>query len=142
MDNEGFLNSLGLVDLISEKHKQLRARMMKRVELQFGNVFSQMDIYLISLVEYEAMSVSESARYMNISRQAAHKHVKHLVSLNFVDLTISESNRREKIVSLTSSGKELSQQINQIKSELDAELKDSLGDASFDKLKLLLKGDW
>ncbi|MFD2015957.1 MarR family transcriptional regulator [Vibrio olivae] len=69
---------------------------MQRIESHFELTFSEMDIYLISLVQFNAMSVSESARYMNISRQAAHKHVKNLESLNLVELTTSASNRREK----------------------------------------------
>ena len=78
MDNDRYLDTLGLVDLISEKHKQFRQETMQRIGSHFELTFSEMDIYLISLVQFNAMSVSESARYMNISRQAAHSMLRIL----------------------------------------------------------------
>lgn len=142
MDTNKYFDTLGLVDLISEKHKQVRQETMQRIEINFGQVFSEMDIYLISLVRFNPMSVSESARYMNISRQAAHKHVKNLESLNFVQLTTFETNRREKIITLTDSGKQLGEQVNGIKTELELELKAQLGEENYALIKSLLKDDW
>ncbi len=142
MDTNKYFDTLGLVDLISEKHKQVRQETMQRIEINFGQVFSEMDIYLISLVRFNPMSVSESARYMNISRQAAHKHVKNLESLNFVQLTTFETNRREKIITLTESGQQLSEQINGIKIALELELKAQLGEESYALIKSLLKDGW
>ncbi len=142
MDTNKYFDTLGLVDLISEKHKQLRQETMQRIESHFGQVFSEMDIYLVSLIQFNPMSVSESARYMNISRQAAHKHVKNLESYNFVQLTTSETNRREKIITLTESGQQLSGKIHGIKTELELELKAQLGEESYALIKSLLKDDW
>ncbi len=142
MDTIKYFDTLGLVDLISEKHKQVRQEIMQRIESHFGQVFSEMDIYIITLIQFSTMSVSESARYMNISRQAAHKHVKNLESLNFVQLTTSESNRREKIITLTESGKQLGEQVNGIKTELELELKNRLGAENYALMKSLLKDEW
>ncbi len=142
MDTIKYFDTLGLVDLISEKHKQLRQETMLRIESHFGHEFSQMDIYLISLIQFNSMSVSESARYMNISRQAAHKHVKNLESLNFVQLTTSQTNRREKIITLTESGKQLGEQVNGIKTELELELKERLGVENYALVNSLFKESW
>ncbi len=142
MDNSKYFDTLGLVDLISEKHKQVRQETMQRIESHFGQVFSEMDIYLVSLIQFTSMSVSESARYMNISRQAGHKHVKNLESLNFVQLTTSELNRREKIITLTESGQQLAEQINYIKAGLESELQEKLGIKNYALIKSLLKDDW
>nr|WP_321273801.1 MarR family transcriptional regulator [uncultured Vibrio sp.] len=142
MDNDRYLDTLGLVDLISEKHKQFRQETMQRIGRHFELTFSEMDIYLISLVQFNAMSVSESARYMNISRQAAHKHVKNLESLNLVELTTSASNRREKIITLTQSGKQFGEQVIQIKNELEMELEEKLGVENYRQVKALFKETW
>ena len=142
MDNDRYLDTLGLVDLISEKHKQFRQETMQRIESHFELTFSEMDIYLISLVQFNAMSVSESARYMNISRQAAHKHVKNLESFNLVELTTSASNRREKIITLTQLGKQFGEQVSQIKNELEMELEDKLGVENYRQVKALFKETW
>ncbi len=142
MNTKQYLDTLGLVDLISEKHKQVRQETMQRIEWHFGQIFSEMDIYLVSLIQFTPMSVSESARYMNISRQAAHKHVKNLESLNFVKLTTSETNRREKIITLTESGQQLGEQVNVIKIGLELELEEKLGVDNYALMKSLLKDDW
>lgn len=142
MNSDKFLTTLGLVDLISEKHKQLRQKTMQRIENQFVAAFSEMDIYLISLVGFEPISVSESARYMNVSRQAAHKHVKYLASLGFVDLATSPTNRRKKIITLTESGKQLGEQVNAIKAGVELELKERLGGEYYSLMTSLLKDDW
>ncbi|MDB1125983.1 MarR family winged helix-turn-helix transcriptional regulator [Vibrio algarum] len=142
MSQAKFIETLGVVDLISEKHKQLRQITMERIGQRFEVRFSEMDIYLISLNQDNPMSLSESARFMNISRQAVHKHAKHLTALGFIQLVTSEANRRDKVIKLTQAGQELSIKINDIKSELEAELDAELGSENYDQIRTLFRGHW
>ncbi|WP_076542169.1 MarR family transcriptional regulator [Shewanella sp. UCD-KL21] len=142
MENIEFSKTLGVIDLISEKHKLLRQATMDAISANVDDKLSQMDVYLLSLVHYQPMSVSESARYMNISRQAAHKHVKHLLESGFIELGSSDSNRRDKIVNLTASGIALSQQINAVKQQMEAQVEALLGTKDYQHIKALFSTDW
>ncbi len=142
MDHTDFLQTLGLIDLISEKHKQLRQKAMMKIEESFEEKFSEMDIYLLTLNQHTSMSLSESARYMNISRQAVHKHAKYLESLGYIEVTTSDSNRRDRVIKLTRAGTLLGEQIKAIKSELESDLEQELGSENYQKIIELFRSDW
>lgn len=142
MDHSEFLQTLGLIDLISEKHKQLRQKTMMRIEESIEDKFSEMDIYLLTLNQHRSMSLSESARYMNISRQAVHKHAKYLESLGYIEVTTSDSNRRDRLIKLTRAGTQLGEQIKAIKSEQEEALEQELGSENYQKIVELFRSDW
>ncbi|WOT06836.1 MarR family winged helix-turn-helix transcriptional regulator [Shewanella youngdeokensis] len=142
MINVDFLKTLGVVDLISEKHKQLRHNMMSTIDEQCDDHFSSIEVFLISLVAFKPMSVSETARYMAISRQAAHKHVKQLINLGYIELTTSESNRRDKIVTPTEKGLLLSKQFNAIKQQKEAKLEALIGTQDYQVIKAIFEKNW
>ncbi|RKF20339.1 MarR family transcriptional regulator [Alginatibacterium sediminis] len=142
MDHLEFTNSLGLIDLVSEQHKRLRQAVMQKIEAIFADSFSQMDVYLISLVNHRPMSVSEAARYMNVSRQAAHKQVKRLSELGYIELGSSEKNRRDKIIVLTQTGRKASAKINQVKQDMESQLIASIGETDYERAKALFQKPW
>ncbi len=142
MESSDFLETLGMIDLISEKHKQLRHTTMSKIAQQLDDKFSEMDIYLLSLNQYSSMSLSEAARYMNISRQAVHKHAQYLTSLGYIEVTTSEANRRDKMVTLTDAGKVLGSKIATIKAQLETELEKELGSENYQKIIGLFRSQW
>ncbi len=142
MNHADFLGTLGMIDLISEKHKQLRHITMAKIAESVDDKFSEMEIYLLILNQHTPMSLSESARYMNISRQAVHKHAKYLSTLGYIEVTSSDSNRRDKVVELTQAGKLLGEQINAIKTELELELEKELGSENYRKIIGLFRSEW
>jgi DNA-binding MarR family transcriptional regulator len=142
MRNQKFIDSLGVMDLISEKHKKLRSDLLLRVEARVPDKISTMDIYLLTLARFFAMSISESARHMEISRQAAHKHVKRLLEMGYIDLIDSEHSRREKLIKLTIAGEDLCDQIDQIKHAIELELQSEIGIETYEQIKTLFRKDW
>ncbi len=142
MDHQGYLNTLGLVDLISEKHKKLRQALMERVAQEIDIKVSEMDIYLLNLNAYHPLSISETARYMNISRQAVHKQAKHLIELDLIQLLPSELNRRDKVITLTAVGIGLNQQIVEVKQAFNRELQSHLGEQNFNQIEILFSMSW
>ncbi len=90
---------------------------------------------MLSLVEHQALSVSEAARYMNISRQAAHKHVQRLVAQHWLTLTTSETNRRDKLITLTPQGHDIAEHIQVVKAEVEQELQKQMGAEQYRLLK-------
>ncbi len=142
MDLQGYLNTLGFVDLISAKHQRLRQILMNRISQEIEIKLSAMDIYLLDLNGYCPLSVSESARHMNLSRQAVHKQAKHLIELNLIQLLPSELNRRDKVIALTPAGVQLNQEISVIKKEFNQELQARLGEQNFSQIEALFSTDW
>ncbi len=130
-----FINKLGLVDLISEMHQRLRQQTMLRINERLPSALSEMEVYMLSLVEHQALSVSEAARYMNISRQAAHKHVQRLVAQQWLTLTTSETNRRDKLITLTPQGHDVVKHIQVVKAEVEQELQKQMGAEQYRLLK-------
>ncbi len=142
MVQASFIETLGIIDLISEKHKQLRSETMMRITERLESRFSEMDIYLLSLTQHMSLSLSETARYMNISRQAAHKHAQNLLALGYIEVMPSELNRRDKVVVLTQAGKNIVEKINVIKSEIESELEEEIGSENYTKIMALFRSQW
>ncbi len=142
MVQASFIETLGIIDLISEKHKQLRSETMMRITERLESRFSEMDIYLLSLTQHMSLSLSETARYMNISRQAAHKHAQNLLALGYIEVMPSELNRRDKVVVLTQAGKNIVEKINVTKSEIESELEEEIGSENYTKIMALFRSQW
>ncbi len=142
MVQASFIETLGIIDLISEKHKQLRSETMMRITERLESRFSEMDIYLLSLTQHMSLSLSETARYMNISRQAAHKHAQNLLALGYIEVMPSELNRRDKVVVLTQAGKNIVEKINVIKNEIESELEEEIGSENYTKIMALFRSQW
>ncbi len=138
---EEFHQQLGVIDLISEKHKQLRYSIQNSINQGLENHFSEMDIYLITLIHFSPMSISEAARNMGITRQGAHKHAKRLIELEYLQAE-SCQNRRDKELRLTPKGLTLHSDIMQIKSSYEGQIVQALGQENFTTLMRFLQMPW
>lgn len=142
MQNQEFINSLGVMDLISEKHKTMRANLISRVDEEFSAKISDMDIYMLSLSRCFSMSISEASRHMSITRQGAHKYAKRLQDMGLIQLCDSDVSKREKRIVLTDKGEEVCQKINKLKGDIEGELKAKLGEETYSQIKRLFRQVW
>ncbi len=133
-----FLSNLGLTDLISEMHKQLRAEIMQKAHERLPKHLSEMELYLLALVEHKALSISEAAREMGITRQGAHKSSKHLLDLGYIDIRQSASNKREKYLYLTPEGLEVYEFIEQLKAQQEHKMVQLLQEEQIHSMKATL----
>ena len=127
MNHSDFMKTLGMVDIISECHKTLRKQTMEKIHARFELRFSDTDTYLLSLIQHQPISTSDAARFMNVSRQAVHKQVKQLIALGLIKSSEENNNKRNKLLTLTTTGKEICTQITEIKAQFDEQLKQQLG---------------
>jgi DNA-binding MarR family transcriptional regulator len=137
MDN--FYANLGFTDLISEIHKYLRADIMKQAHERLPKHLSEMELYLLNLVEHQTISISEAAREMGITRQGAHKSTKHLLALGYVECYQKETNKREKYLTLTPQGRDVHQFVESLKTQQEEHLKTLLGTEKISMMKEALK---
>ncbi len=136
------IDNLTLIDLISEKHAQLRKMLERRWEEQSEIHFSHTEWYLLSKVEQRSITISQAAAIVGISRQAMQKSVKKLENMGFITSSYQNGNSRDKFLYLTKSGNECCQKNNQLKIKLELELEKVLGKKEVASLKNLFKKDW
>jgi len=134
-----YLKTLNLIDLISEKHKELR----KRVRDNWNNSnLCDNKLHLISMLKIKKMTISESAKKMNLSRQAIHKFSKSLAEEGFIRIEDNETNNKEKFMALTEKGNGLYNELLGIKLELESQIVENIGEDNMKFLRTLLQKNW
>jgi len=136
------INSLTLIDLISERHAQLRKKLEKRWNAQSEVQFSHTEWYLLAKIYQKSISISQAAFIVGISRQAMQKCVKKLEDQGIVTTSFQNGNQRDKFLQLTKTGTEYCIQNNQLKVNFEQELVQKLGESEVDQLKDLFKKEW
>jgi DNA-binding MarR family transcriptional regulator len=132
-----------LIDLVSDKHAQLRGEVRQRW-IQNGNEdVTPQEHYLMTRLEiHKELTIAETARKMNISRQAAHKCAKGLIEKGLIIAIASEENLREKLLQLTTKGLDCCKEMTAIKEEIIKEIVETLGAEKVELLKEILKANW
>jgi DNA-binding MarR family transcriptional regulator len=83
-------------------------------------------------------TISQIGRELGITRQGASKIVASLAECRYVTVTVSSSDRREKIVTLTPRAIEYLAAHGRAARRIEQELRTQLGDGAFDGLRRLL----
>ncbi len=136
------LNGLTLIDLISEKHAQLRKIVMQKWEKQSEIHLSQTEWYLLSKIDQKSITISQAAAIIGMSRQAMQKSVIKLEKQGFITSSYREGNKRDKFLNLTQTGIDCCQKNNQLKIKLENELVKLFGQKKVESLKDLFKIEW
>lgn len=127
-----------LVDLISERHKELRNKVRTIWKENGGEDISNTETYILSLVENIDITMAEIARIIGISRQGVHKSVKNLVERGYLEIQSMDNSQREKTVKLTEKGKEACNSMEKIKEEIEEEIRLNIGEERMELLKDIL----
>ncbi|MEH7073442.1 MarR family transcriptional regulator [Neobacillus drentensis] len=134
------LQGLNLVDLLSERHLQLRRKVNTQWhERGMGNI-NQTESHMLSIIEKESVTIAESARKMNFTRQAAHKCAQGLIEKGFIDFI--RNNQRDKSLILTEKGKNYCSDTLLIKHRIEKEIAEKIGQDNLILIKNLLQTDW
>lgn len=127
-----------LVDLISERHKELRNKVRTRWKENGGEDISNTETYILSLVENKDITMAEIARIIGISRQGVHKSVKNLVEKGYLEIQSMDNSQRAKTVQLTEKGRECCNSMDKIKAEIEDEIRENIGAERIQLLKDIL----
>jgi DNA-binding MarR family transcriptional regulator len=135
------LNDLDVIDLISERHVMLR-----KVCEQLWNDRSELPIsnsewYIMARIYRRKPTISQIARQVDISRQAAHKLINKMEIKGLVKLTKSNNNK-DKCVQLTELGEECYEKNKLLKASLEKKIAEKIGTEQLSFLKDILKSDW
>ncbi|MCD8888087.1 winged helix DNA-binding protein [Staphylococcus arlettae] len=136
------LHELDFIDLLSERHAQLRQLTETAANVDQQSKISSSEWYIISIIGAETYTLSELTELVKLTRQAIHKTVKQLEQKELVVLKAVTGNKKEKCVNLTTLGRDLWQRNQAYQQELEQHIKTKIGVAQFEQLKALLQTDW
>lgn len=136
------LHELDFIDLLSERHAQLRQLTETAANVDQESKISSSEWYIISIIGAETYTLSELTALVKLTRQAIHKTVKQLEQKELVVLKAVTGNKKEKCVNLTTLGRYLWQRNQAYQQELEQHIKTKIGVAQFEQLKALLQTDW
>lgn len=97
---------------------------------------------ILAALRGEKLTISALARRLEVSRQAAHKLVSHLIDEGYLVLEPIPNNAREKRIVFTRKGEDLKKAAAKALRELEKEVEKTIGKENFVALKALLAQNW
>lgn len=133
---------MDLIDLLSERHIQIRRMIETRWNEQSDIYISNTEWFIMARIYKKQPTISYVTRHVDISRQATHKFIKSMEQKGLVKISSHENNRKEKCVQLTNLGEKCYQQNVAYKEELEQRIMNQIGDEKYKLLKDILRSDW
>lgn len=140
--NPAHLQNSDLIDLISERHGQLRGIAEKLWNDSSEISISNSEWYIMSRIYKNQPTIAYVSKNVDISRQATHKFIKSLKSKGLVEVMNVENNNKEKCIHLTPLGEECFEKNEALKATLEKKISDEIGEKQVVFLKEILKTDW
>jgi DNA-binding MarR family transcriptional regulator len=140
LDSE--LQSLDLIDLISERHILLRRICQDSWNNNNDTYISNSEWYIMARIYKKKPTLSYVTKHVDISRQATHKFVKNLESKGLIEITNSTNNNKDKCLQLTPLGEECYEINLSQKAALEQKVAEEIGADKIKILKDILKLDW
>ena len=137
-----YLDNLNLIDLLSEKHAQLRKIVRDKWSENAGEYITDTESYIIALLERKAMTASQLARIIDISRQGSHKNTKNLIAKGYIEIENYDSSSRDKTLILTKKGEKFCEETLVLKNKLEKSIEEVIGTDNLTVLKSCLKETW
>lgn len=137
------IQNLDLIDLISERHVQLRSITEKFWNDNSGIYISNSEWFILARIyEKKQPTISYVTKQVDITRQATHKFLKLLEAKGLVEIKNVENNKKEKCIQLTQLGEECYERNQALKAELVEKITGKIGVEQISLLKEILKSDW
>lgn len=136
------LHKLDFIDLLSERHIQLRTIIEKVWNDNSDIYLSNSEWFIMARIYKSKPTISYVTKSVDISRQATHKFIKSLESKGLVVISSLENNKKDKCIQLTELGEECYEKNQSIKADLVKKIIDEIGDEKFQLLNDILKLDW
>ena len=136
------LHNLDLIDLISERHIELRGITEKLWNDTSDIYISNSEWFIIARIYKKQPTISNISKSVDISRQATHKFIKNLEGKGLLKISNLENNKKDKCVQLKELGEGCYERNQALKANLEKKIIDKIGLDQFKILKEILKVDW
>lgn len=133
---------MNLIDLISERHIQLRDWCEKAWNDTSEIPISHSEWMIMARIYKNSPTISSISKDIAISRQAVHKFIKKLEAKGLVEIKSVENNRKVKCLQLTKFGEACYEKNMAQKAMLEKQIADRIGMDQLALLKGLLTADW
>lgn len=140
MDYE--LHNLDLIDLISERHIELRGITEELWNDTSDIYISNSEWFIMARIYKKQPTISSVSKNVDISRQATHKFIKRLEDKKLVKIRSLENNKKDKCVLLTELGEQCYEKNQALKVDIEKRIINKVGPEKFEVLKEILKLDW
>ena len=136
------LKNLDLVDMLSERHLQLRNITEKLWNDSNDIYLSNSEWFILARIYENEPTIAYVCKHVNISRQATHKVIRNLEAKGLLEINNVENNKKEKRIRLTTLGNECYKKNELMKANLENEIANNIGAEQLKNLKDFLKLDW
>lgn len=136
------LKNLDLIDMLSERHLQLRKITEKLWNDSSDIYLSNSEWFIMARIYKKQPTIAYVSKLVDISRQATHKFIKSLEAKGLVEIKNVENNKKDKYIRLTKLGEECYEKNESQKANLEKEIADKIGPERLKLLKDFLKLDW
>jgi len=136
------LQHLDLIDLLSERHGQLRGIAEKLWNETSNIAISNSEWYIMSRIYKRQTTIANVSKNVDITRQATHKFIKNLKAKGLVNVMDGENNKKEKRIELTTLGEECYEKNEDLKATIEKQILEKVGEEQVELLKRVLKMDW
>lgn len=136
------LKNLDLIDLLSERHVQVRGTIEKVWNEKSDLYISNTEWFIMARIYKKQPTISYVTKHVDISRQATHKFIKSLESKGLLKISSLENNKKDKCVQLTELGEKCYQENEALKKGLEKRIIEKIGLEEYKLLINILKLDW
>lgn len=136
------LKNLDLIDLLSERHVQVRGTIEKVWNEKSDLYISNTEWFIMARIYKKQPTISYVTKHVDISRQATHKFIKSLESKGLLKISSLENNKKDKCVQLTELGEKCYQENEALKKDLEKRIIEKIGLKEYKLLINILKLDW
>lgn len=136
------LKNLDLINILSERHLQLRKITEKRWNDSSDIYLSNSEWFIMARIYKKHSTIAYVSKHVDISRQATHKFIKSLEAKGLVEINNVENNKKDKRIRLTKLGEECYEKNESLKASLEKEIAAKIDPAQLRLLKDFLKSDW
>ncbi|GAA0472138.1 MarR family winged helix-turn-helix transcriptional regulator [Alkalibacillus silvisoli] len=140
---KSIIDTMGLIDIISERHHQLR-RCSESMWSHNSNLYISNSEWLILANVYhkEHTTISYVTKNVDLTRQATHKFIKRLEEQGLVKVEQVPHNKKEKAIELSELGIECFEKNEKFKAKIEEDISSQIGEEELSQLKELLRTDW
>jgi len=136
------MDKLDLLDLLSERHLQLRSIIVEAWNNHSDIDISNSEWFIMARIYKKHPTISSVSKQVDITRQATHKFIKKLESKGLVVVNDAKHNKKEKCVRLTKLGEDCYEKNALLKANLEKKISAHIGEEKMKLLKEILKSDW
>jgi len=133
-------NSLGR--LLLTKFRWVETSLLNSLRAEGWPELSRSQSMVMAQLRFDEVRISEIARQLEISRQAAQKTISSLQTLDLVEATVDPDNSSALLVKLTKTGVQNTEAAAQIFEKIEETLAKRIGKKQAMALRLALEADW